>query len=143
MKNLLVTIGLILAVCATSFCAFYTICADTPPWRRAASEGDALAWLRTEFKLNDAQFAAIKRLHDDYGQVCADHCAAIVAAEKRGASTEERAALEQQCVATMTAHFRQVAAMMTAGEGERYLATVLPRVADYDHRGSPTVQGQH
>jgi hypothetical protein len=143
MKNFLLTLGVVLAACAVSFGVFYAANGASAEWRRATREGDALAWLRAEFKLDDAQFAAIKRLHEDYGRVCAAHCDAIMAAEKRGASAAERSALETACVASMTEHFRRVAALMPAGEGERYLATVLPRVADYDHRGSPTVQVRH
>jgi hypothetical protein len=99
-----------------------------------------MAWLRAEFQLNDAQFAAIKKLHEDYRGVCAEHCAAIMAAEKRGAPAAEIAALEKTCVDAMNAHFRRVAALMPSGQGERYLAIVLPRIADYDHRGAPNVQ---
>jgi hypothetical protein len=108
--------------------------------RRVLSDGDAMTWLRMEFQLNDAQFAAIKKLHDDYSRVCADHCAAIMAAEKRHAPKSEIAALEKTCVDAMTAHFQRVAALMPPGQSERYLAIVLPRVADYDHRGAPNVQ---
>lgn len=40
----------------------------------------------------------------------------------------------------MTVHFDRVAALLPPGEGARYLAMVLPRIADYDHNGAPTVQ---
>jgi hypothetical protein len=60
-------------------------------------------------------------------------------ARERKASAAEVARLEKVCVDAMNAHFRRVAALMPAGQGERYLATVLPRVADYAHTGAPTV----
>ncbi len=139
MKNLLLTLGLVLAACALSFGVFYAL-NDEPALRRAAREGDALAWLRAEFHLNDAQFAAIKKLHADYSVVCAEHCAAIMAAQQRPAPPAEIAVLEARCMESMEDHFRRVAALMPADEGKRYLATVLPRVADYDHALAPTVQ---
>jgi len=100
-----------------------------------------MAWLRTEFRLDDTQFAAIKKLHDDYGIVCARHCAAIMKAKERAASAAELAALEKTCVEAMTGHFHRVATLMPAAEGERYLATVLPRVKDYAHENVPNLRG--
>lgn len=139
MKSVLRLLGLMMAACALSFGVFYLL-NDDASLRRAAREGDALAWLRTEFHLDDAHFAAIKRLHEDYGKVCVGHCAAIMAARERSAPPAELAALEAQCVASMQTHFRQVAALMPKAESERYLALVLPRIADYDHAAAPTVQ---
>jgi hypothetical protein len=139
MKNFWLTLLVILAVGAVSFGAFYVM-NDAPGVRRAAREHDAMAWLRAEFHLNDAQFAAIKRLHDDYGVQCAQHCSAIMAARRRSASPAEIAALEKACVDSMTEHFNRVAALMPAGEGARYLSIVLPRISGYAHEGAPTVQ---
>lgn len=141
MKNFLITLGAALAACAVAFGVFYAI-NDDPALRRAAREGDAMAWLRSEFQLDDAQFTAIKKLHDDYGSVCAGHCAAIMEARQRSAPAAEIARLEQTCVDAMTAHFRQVAALMPPGEGARYLTTVLPRVAKYEHQAAPNLQGK-
>lgn len=151
MRNFWLTLTVVLAAAAISFGTFYVM-NDEPAVRQAAREGDAMAWLRAEFHLNDAQFAAIKTLHDQYGAVCARHCTQIMAAKKRiaelgarnpeqtkAAETEE-AALERTCLESMTDHFRQVAALMPAGEGERYLTIVLPRIKNYTHEGNPTVQ---
>ena len=139
MKNLLITCGLALCTAAAAFCAFYSM-NDEPAVHRAAREKDAMAWLRAEFHLDEAQFAAIKKQHDSYGMVCGQHCAAIIAARGRAAPAAELAALEKTCVEAMTTHFRQVAALMPAGEGERYLATVLPRVKDHGHDGVPNLR---
>ena len=70
------------------------------------------AWLRTEFQLNDAQYASIGKLHDDYGLVCGEHCTAIMAAKKRNAPAAEIGALEKICVNAMMEHFQRVAALM-------------------------------
>ena len=143
MKNFLLTLGIVAAACALSFGVFFAVSREPAEMRQALREGDAMAWLRAEFQLNDAQFAAIKQLHEAYREKCADHCAAIMAAEKRGAPKDEVAALEKTCVDAMAVHFRRVAALMPPGQGGRYLAVVLPRIADFDHRGAPNVQVQH
>ena len=141
MRNFWITLAVVLAAAAVSFGAFY-VANDDPAMRRAAQEQDAMAWLQAEFRLDDAQFAAIKQLHDNYGDECARHCSAIMDARRRQAPAEEVAALERVCVESMTVHFRRVAALMTPKQGERYLATVLPRVEGYAHEGAPTVQGR-
>jgi len=139
MKNILLVGGAALAAGVLAFGAFYMM-SDEPALHRAAREGDAMLWLRAEFRLDDGQFVAVKKLHDDYGAVCGEHCAAIMAARERGAPAPEVAALERVCVEAMTQHFTRVAALMPAGQGERYLATVLPRVAGYDHASAPNVR---
>lgn len=139
MKNFLITAGVVLAACALAFGVFYAA-SENRAIHAAARDGDAMAWLRAEFQLNDTQFTAIKRLHDDYSTACGRHCAAIMAARERHAPATEIAALEKTCVDAMTAHFRQVAALMPPPEGERYLATVLPRVTGYSHQGAPNVR---
>lgn len=139
MKNYWVTLLLVLTLGAASFGAFY-VWNDDPALRRAARDHDAMAWLRLEFKLDDAQFAAIERLHEAFAEECTRHCLAIMKARSRGAPAAEIAALEQVCVGSMTDHFRQVARIMPPGQGERYLALVLPRVNGYGHEGAPTVQ---
>lgn len=139
MKNLLLTVATLAAACALSFALFFRM-NDDDALHRAARDGDAMTWLKVEFQLNDAQFAAVEKLHDDYTLVCAKHCAAIVAARRRSAPATEVAALEKTCVDAMSEHFRRVAGLMPHDQGERYLATVLPRVAAYDHAHAPNVQ---
>lgn len=139
-RNFLLTAAVVAAACAMSYGVFYLASREPAAVRQAIREGDAMAWLRTEYRLDEAQFAAIKQLHEDYREKCAEHCSAIMAAEKRRAPAAEVAALEKVCVDAMTVHFRRVAALMPAGQGERYLAVVLPRVAGYDHHGAPDVQ---
>jgi len=142
MRNFLIMIGLAMAVCAASFTLFYVI-NDRPAVRRAAEEGNAMAWLRAEFRLSDTEFAAIRKLHEDYGAVCGRHCQAIMDARAASASPAEIARLEQICVDAMTAHFREVATLMPPAEGDRYLAIVIPRIQGYDHTQSPTIGGGH
>lgn len=139
MKNILITLGVALAVCGAAFGIFYAMHCE-PAVHRAAQEGDAMRWLREEFRLSDAQFNEVKKIHEAYGEACAGHCAAIMEGRKRAAPPAEMAALEAVCVNAMMAHFRRVAALMPPEQGERYLSIVLPRVAGYDHAGAPTVQ---
>ena len=139
MKNFVATLVLALAACGVGFGVFYVM-SDEPGLRRAARDGDAMAWLRTEFRLDEIQFARIKKLHEDYSIACGRHCAAIMAARERQAPSAEVAVLEKTCVDSMTGHFRRVAAMMPAAEGQRYLATVMPRIAGYEHVGAPNLQ---
>jgi hypothetical protein len=139
MKNLLITLAVALAACAAAFAISYAM-NDAPALHRAAQESDAMAWLRAEFHLDETQFGAIKKVHDDYSVVCAGHCAAIMAARARVAPASEMDALEKTCVEAMTAHFQRVATLMPASEGERYLATVLPRVKGYSHDRVPTLR---
>lgn len=142
MRNWLVTLALALAACVLSFGVCYFVNREPAALRTAARDGDAMEWLRGEFKLTDTQFAAIKELHERYGNVCATHCAAIMAAEKRNAPRAEIQTLENECVRSMTDHFQKVAALMAPAEGQRYLAMVLPRINDYGHRGAPNLQAR-
>lgn len=140
MKNQLLTGLLILFACAVAYGVFYVAGREPKAVREALAAQDAMHWLRLEFKLDDAQFAAIQRLHDDYYIECTDHCAAIMEARERSAPAAEVARLEEICESAMTAHFRRVAALMAPAEGRRYLEIVLPRVANYAHHGAPSVQ---
>ena len=140
MKNLLITLGLALAVCAGGFGASYAVNREPAELRRAAREKDAMEWLRTDFHLDPAQFAAIRTLHNNFAVECSAHCAAILAARRRQDPPAVIARLEGVCIRAMTEHFHQVAALMAPEEGQRYLAVVLPRIADYRHDGAPNVR---
>ena len=142
MRNWLVTILIAVVAFGASFGGFYALNREPAAVRNAARTGDAMEWLQAEFKLTPAQFAAIKQLHDQYGQICSRHCSMIMAAQQRGAPKVEIAALESECVRSMTEHFKRVAALMSPAEGKRYLAMVLPRIQDYDHRGAPNLEGR-
>jgi hypothetical protein len=101
---------------------------------------DDLDWLRLEFRLNEAELARIRRLHDGYLPKCREFCAQI-AERKRELQTllagpinasNTTAALEQklielgtvraQCQAAMLQHFREVSQVMPREQGQRYLA---------------------
>lgn len=114
------------------------------------STGADITWLKSEFHLNDEQFAAIKQLHGEYGSVCAVHCANIVEAQdrladlrERGASAEDLAVarqsiedLEAVCNAATRAHIRRVADLMPPDQGRRFLSMTEPHLASMPHNGS-------
>jgi predicted secreted protein len=138
-RNILITAAVALAACVAAFGTGYVLGGDRA-LREAGREGDAMAWLRAEFRLAEPEFAAIRRLHEDFSVECGRHCAAIIDARERRAPADEVAALERTCVDAMGAHFRKVAALMPAAQGERYLALVLPRLGAHPHHGAPNLR---
>lgn len=103
---------------------------------------DEMAWLQKEFRLTDAQLAAVSQLHDDYLPVCTDHCTRIVRARKalsaaapadRPAAQAELARLEAVCRDATLAHLQRVAAAMPPDQGPRFLSLVGPKVSGQNH----------
>jgi hypothetical protein len=152
-KHLLTTIALLVVLAATAGFVSFRL-GGQPEVREALEKRDALAWLRTDFHLDDAQFAEIKQLHAAYSVECEAHCRAIQEAAMArntlkaatGAEPAALAAAEQRvqqlravCESAIAAHVREVASKMAPREGERYLALVLPKIADFDHRAAPDV----
>lgn len=156
MKHLLNTlVVLVLLATATGWVCYRA--ASDPKLHEAASRGDAMQWLRTDFQLSEAQFAAIRRLHEAYAGDCEEHCRLIqeatrardaVAAARGDATALARAEenlkeLRLVCETAITRHVRQVAAIMSPADGERYLALVLPKIASFDHRAAPDLRLEH
>lgn len=152
MKHLVITLTVLsLVAAAVGFTAFHT--AGDADVKAALEQRDAMAWLRTEFSLTDLQYQRIKTLHDSYSLECADHCRAIQEAEqtrdalKAAGADPARLAeanrtlqhLELVCETAIAAHVRRCAAEMSPAAAERYLALVLPKIADFDHRAPPDV----
>lgn len=105
-----------------------------------ASPGSELAWLRHEFRLDDAQFARVAALHSAYRPTCADLCRRIAeqnrllqeAALRTNVLTPAVAALvaetgkvRDECRAAMLAHLYAVSREMSPEEGRRYLELML------------------
>lgn len=115
-----------------------------------STRGDDLHWLRSEFRLSETEFAAVKKLHEDYSVVCAKHCADIAGAQRRlreltlaqapeadlAAARRDVAALEEVCNTATRAHIHRVAAAMPPDQGPRYVAMVEPHLAHSPHDGS-------
>lgn len=152
MKNLLTTAFLLVIVAAATSFVAYRLGGD-PRLEAAIAQGDAMEWMRVEFNLTAEQYARIKTLHDSYAVECERHCAAIVEAERAKEAAESSGrpedlkALQQRveelrliCETAIAAHVRRCAAEMSPEAGERYLAMVLPKIADFDHKAPPDVR---
>jgi hypothetical protein len=98
-----------------------------------------LAWLKREFRLDDAEFARIAELHAAYEPQCAARCARIDAknTELRAALLQtnrmtpeldqlltDTARLRKECQAAMLEHFYAVSRGMKPEQGQRYLEWV-------------------
>lgn len=153
MKYLLGTLAVLaLAAAVIGFVCFRM--SSDPLLHAAAAKGDAMLWLRTDFHLTDAQLAAIRQLHESYAGTCDEHCRMIQDATKARNALEsargDMAALDAAnsklqevrivCETAITNHVRQVAGLMSPAEGRRYLALVLPKIADFDHQIAPDLQ---
>jgi len=154
MKYLLGTLAvLLLAAAATGLVCYRLSC--EPAVHAAVAKGDAMEWLRTDFHLDDRQFAAMKKLHEAYAPSCAEHCRLIQEATKArdalqtsdpavvAAAERKLQELRTTCETAITVHVRQVAALMSPEDGRRYLALVLPKIANFDHTAAPDLQLNH
>jgi len=102
-----------------------------------AHSTDDLDWLRTEFRLSDAEMARIRDLHQGYLPKCQEFCDRIAAKKREIAATlssdtnlttaveqklSEVASFRAQCQAAMLRHFVEVSRVMPPAQGKRYLA---------------------
>jgi hypothetical protein len=154
MRHLVATLALLAALAGAAGLAAFRA-GDDPAVRRALERQDALAWLRADFGLTDAQFAEIKRLHDAYASVCDEHCRQIREAmdaredlKRSGRATAEQLAAADRrveelvliCESAIATHVRACAAHMAPEAAERYLALVLPKIKEFDHLGAPDLR---
>ena len=104
-----------------------------------ATAKDGLLWLKSEFKLSDADYDRISNLHDAYLPGCMERCRDIARVrrelfaliqENKSVTAELKAKLEEsghqraECSAMMLAHFYEVAAAMPPPAAKRYLEWV-------------------
>jgi hypothetical protein len=133
---LIILCGLIAGI-AAYICVF--LAGSSPQKSAAGGEQPALAWMRREYKLSDAQFRQLCALHDAYRPKCADMCRLIddknaqlqtllaatntITPEIRQALAEA-AQIRAQCQANMLEHFYAVSQTMPPAQGQRYLAWI-------------------
>src|SRR3989440_10593044 len=101
----------------------------------------ALAWLKNEYHLSDAQFVQVVLLHDAYYPKCAEMCRRIdeqnakvrkLLAAANAVTPEikqalaDAARLRGECQSAMMEHFYEVSREMPPAEGKRYLSWVQP-----------------
>lgn len=151
MRYLWRTLGILALVAgATGFLCYQL--GSSPALHAAVKKGDAMAWLRLDFHLTDRQFAEIQKLHEAYAPSCEEHCrliqeamvardtiAATYGSDPAAVAAAERnlEQLRTACETAIAAHVRKVAALMSPEHGQRYLALVLPKIAEFDHQMAP------
>jgi Heavy-metal resistance len=134
-RPLLILIGVLTAAAAVFAGSFYLtrqICV-----KQMANPADDLDWLRHEFRLNDAEMARIRRLHDGYLPRCGEMCLRIAAKKREleealagatnvsavaGQKLIELGELRARCQTQMLQHFVEVSQAMPPEQGRRYLA---------------------
>ena len=154
MRHLLTTLLVLTGLAAVTCLATFWMSGD-PSVRAAVEKRNAMEWLRADFALTDAQFAKIKKLHDSYSVVCEKHCMDIMHATRArnelkaspsvdatatAAADKRVEELRLICEMAIAAHVRQCAAEMSPSARDRYLALVLPKIADFDHQAPPDLQ---
>lgn len=103
-----------------------------------------MVWLRQEYHLNDAQYARIAQMHDEYRPTCEAMCAHVAAASGKlnsliaasptitpeiEATLKEWALLQNECRLAMLRHVYAVSAEMNPEDGKRYLRMATARIA--------------
>ena len=154
MKPWAKTVALVVLVAAVTGIVAYWAGRESDV-QEALARRDALTWLRADFQLNDEQFAKVRALHESYSTVCEQHCRAIqeaanarnvikagVSPNSEGLAAAEKRLeeLRQTCERAIAGHVREVASVMSPEAGRRYLALILPKIADFDHRAAPDLQ---
>lgn len=154
MKHFFATLTVLVLLVVATAAVTYRATGDREV-KAAVAKRDALEWLRVEFGLDESQFREIKALHEAYSSVCEEHCRQIQLANRERSELKARPQvdpatllaaetrlmeLRRECETAIAAHVRQCAALMSPAAGARYLAMVLPKIADFDHRAAPDVQ---
>lgn len=146
LKALLVALGTVALAVASH--DFVVSVAPRPP----SPQELGLAWLKQEYHVPDAAFERIKALHEEYFQRCDAMCAEMLDVRRpfalkfgkhqthrqshesrlraRAEARARQKALCESCLGTMVAHLEAVAALMPAGEGERFLKDLLPELVN-------------
>jgi len=151
-----------LLAAAAGYCALY-YCGTKEHRQMLESPAPELAWLKKEFRLGDAEFERIAKLHDGYLPRCAELCRQVSAknAELRllisatnvnGGSVEQKlkeaGELRVQCQQNMFNHFLEVSRQMPPEQGRRYLQWIQQRTLTPEHdmaerHGDHQAMGHH
>jgi hypothetical protein len=112
------------------------------------SDSPELAWLKEEFRLNDAEFRRISELHAAYLPQCREMCRKIYEANLRlhelladanqvtpdiDAALAEVAGLRTECQRMMLDHFFTVGQTMPPPQRRRYQSWVNEKIFMPDH----------
>jgi Heavy-metal resistance len=122
-------------ICAAAYAIFYRAATAED---RSATSGAApeLVWLKTAFRLSDAEYARVCQLHAGYVPHCREMCARIdrkneeirrLIAQSTGVTPaieqalKDAARLRAECQTMMLKYFFEISRTMPAAEGKRYL----------------------
>lgn len=110
-----------------------------------------LAWLRSELRLSDDQFAKASELHAAYRPTCATMCRNIAEAHEKletlarsgrgltpelDAAIRDHARVHAECQRKMLEHLYQTANLLDDKQAVRYLETMVPHALDSTTTGS-------
>jgi hypothetical protein len=110
--------------------------------------GPELAWIKTQFQLDEPTFERVRVLHEAYKPTCAKFCRQIddqyqeLAELLSGADSvtpeitsvvAQANALRAQCQTEMLKHFIQVSQAMPPEQGRRYLAWMQEQTLSSSH----------
>lgn len=145
-KPLLVLLLLVLAG-AAAFCLTHSV--KTAERKSALLDHmPELAWVRSELKLTDEQFAKVSELHAAYRPKCEAMCQRILEAHKKldhlaskdqavsdelKAAIREHADIHAECQEAMLQHLYKTADLLDAQQAAKYLETMLPYALDFSH----------
>lgn len=143
--NRSILILLIAAASALAGYALYFNSATAPAKAMLREPAGELTWLRQEFRLSDAQFEHIAKMHRDYAPQCAAMCEKIARNNERldaliransTPTPEVRAALhdcavvQEECRQAMLGHVYAVSREMSPDQGHRYLEMMKARLIE-------------
>ncbi len=116
-----------------------------------------LAWVRTELKLTDEQFAKVSELHAAYRPKCKELCRSIsdahekmegLARKDRNLTPEleealrEHARIHVESQQAMLKHLYETAAVLDHNQASRYLEAMLPYALDFSHSESANLHSR-
>ena len=119
--------------------------AGCPEMASHAHADSGMVWLRREYHLNDAQFASIARMHDEYRPTCARMCERVAIARKKindltatsrtttpeiETALKEWALVQNECRVAMLRHVYAVSAEMRPEDGERYVKMAVKAIVE-------------
>lgn len=116
-----------------------------------------LAWVKSELKLSDEQFAKVSALHADYRPKCMEMCGKIAAAHEKVEEMirenpevtpelvrviHEHAAIHADCQQAMLVHIFQTADVLDRDQKALYMKKVLPYALDFSHSESGEIHAR-
>lgn len=140
MKRICLTIAAALLVGVSAFCICYFV--GTQQLRELSSQpNSSIAWLASEFHLNEEDTAKIQDLHKAYDPICMEMCRKIASVNARldqqistqanltpelEAALKEKADLQAECHRVMLDHVYKVSAIIPQEYRAQYLAMMKP-----------------